>query len=99
VSAAISGSARVSRAGGGVLAAANLSSTIGGTVAAATPQRVGKIHAAPPAIICAFGDSLRIVFRHGESSIGAVTDAKQRPGFPADPPLHIQNGTRCAYAL
>ncbi|PYK25645.1 MAG: hypothetical protein DME59_09965 [Verrucomicrobia bacterium] len=27
-----------------------------------------------------------IVFRHSESSIGAVTDAKQRPGFPLDPP-------------
>jgi hypothetical protein len=31
-------------------------------------------------IICASGDPLYIVF-------GAVTDAQQRPGFPADPPL------------
>jgi hypothetical protein len=29
--------------------------------------------------ICAFGDQTPIVF-------GAVTDAKQRPGFPPDPP-------------
>ena len=28
----------------------------GGTVAAATPQRVGKIHATLLPIICAFGD-------------------------------------------
>ncbi len=35
----------------------------------------------------AFGEDIAIVFRHGESSIGAVTDAKQRPGFPADPPM------------
>jgi len=37
---------------------------------------------APSAIV-------NIVFRHGESSIGAVTDAKQRPGFPADPPAKL----------
>jgi hypothetical protein len=29
---------------------------------------------------CAFGDLFGIVF-------GAVTDAKQRPGFPPDPPF------------
>jgi hypothetical protein len=36
--------------------------------------------------ICPFGEFFGIAFRHGESSIGAVTDAKQRPGFPVDPP-------------
>jgi len=35
--------------------------------------------AALPPNICAFGDHTPIVFR-------AVTDAQQRPGFPADPP-------------
>jgi hypothetical protein len=32
-----------------------------------------------PPDTCAFGDWFGIVF-------GAVTDAKQRPGFPPDPP-------------
>jgi hypothetical protein len=36
--------------------------------------------AALPPDICAFGELVSIVF-------GAVTDAKQRPGFPADPRL------------
>jgi len=42
-------------------------------------------NAASQTDICASGDVF-IVFRHGESSIGAVTDAKQMPGFPVDPP-------------
>jgi hypothetical protein len=43
--------------------------------------------AALPPDICAFGDHTSIVF-------GAVTDAQQRPGFPADPPW-----ARCPYLL
>ncbi len=35
--------------------------------------------AALPPDVCAFGNHTSIVF-------GAVTDAQQRPGFPADPP-------------
>src|SRR5215470_16642512 len=42
-------------------------------------------NAASPLDICASGEDF-IVFRHGESSIGAVTDAKQRLGFSVDPP-------------
>ncbi len=43
--------------------------------------------AALPPDICAFGDHTSIVF-------GAVTDAQQRPGFPADSPW-----ARCGYLL
>ena len=39
----------------------DLSAREGGTVAAATPQRVGKINAALPPDICTFGDSSAIV--------------------------------------
>jgi hypothetical protein len=44
-------------------------------------QRVGTEFIRTPSQpdICAFGGEIRIFFR-------AVTDAKQRPGFPADPP-------------
>jgi hypothetical protein len=42
-------------------------------------MRIARLIFAPSTIT-------NIVFRHGKSSIGAVTDAKQRPGFPADPP-------------
>ena len=50
------------------------------TARARCPQRVGKKPRFLRSDVCAFGDHIRIVF-------GAVTDAKQRPGFPPDPPL------------
>jgi hypothetical protein len=31
-----------------------------------------------------------IVFYHGESPIGDVTDAKQRPRLPTDPPIRMR---------
>jgi hypothetical protein len=44
------------------------------------------VDAALPPHICAFGDLSAVAFRHGESSIGTATDAKQGPRFPVDPP-------------